>query len=184
MSDSDSSFHGQGGNPLPDEGPSLPQRARTLLSAGGNSSLSTLSQKHPGYPFGSVMPYVVDQQGRPLFLISEMAMHTKNLRADPRSTLLVAQAAASGAELGAARISVMGETAPLIIVGLIAFVPDVPLSPLDASTVMPAQIFSWWEMPQRAFEERAALAILLLLVVLFVLNGVALVIRTRSEKRW
>jgi phosphate ABC transporter permease subunit PstA len=78
----------------------------------------------------------------------------------------------------------MGETAPLIIVGLIAFVPDVPLSPLDASTVMPAQIFSWWEMPQRAFEERAALAILLLLVLLFVLNGIALVIRTRSEKRW
>jgi phosphate transport system permease protein len=49
---------------------------------------------------------------------------------------------------------------------------------------MPAQIFSWWEMPQRAFEERAALAILLLLFVLFLLNGLALVIRIRSEKRW
>jgi phosphate transport system permease protein len=78
----------------------------------------------------------------------------------------------------------MGETAPLIIVGLVAFVPDAPLSPMDASTVMPAQIFSWWEMPQRAFEERAALAILLLLVVLFVLNGLALIIRSRSERRW
>ncbi len=78
----------------------------------------------------------------------------------------------------------MGETAPLIIVGLVAFVPDIPLSPMDASTVMPAQIFSWWEMPQCAFEERAALAILLLLLVLFMLNGVALVIRTRSEKQW
>jgi phosphate ABC transporter permease subunit PstA len=78
----------------------------------------------------------------------------------------------------------MGETAPLIIVGLVAFVPEPPLSPMDASTVMPAQIFSWWEMPQRAFEERAALAILLLLLVLSVLNAVALVIRARSEKRW
>ncbi len=88
----------------------------------------------------------------------------------------------TGAIIGIAQA--MGETAPLIIVGLVAFVPDPPLTPLDASTVMPAQIFSWWEMPQRAFEERAALAILLLLVVLFALNAVALVIRTRSEKRW
>jgi phosphate ABC transporter permease subunit PstA len=78
----------------------------------------------------------------------------------------------------------MGETAPLIIVGLVAFVPDVPLSPIDASTVMPAQIFTWWEMPQRAFEERAALAILMLLVVLITLNGLALIIRARTEKRW
>lgn len=78
----------------------------------------------------------------------------------------------------------MGETAPLIIVGLVAFVPDVPLGPLDPSTVMPAQIFSWWEMPQRAFDERAALAILLLLAVLFTLNGLAVVIRNRAEQRW
>jgi phosphate ABC transporter permease subunit PstA len=88
----------------------------------------------------------------------------------------------TGAIIGIAQA--MGETAPLIIVGLVAFVPDAPLSPMDAATVMPAQIFSWWEMPQRAFEERAALAILLLLLVLFAINAVALVIRTRSEKRW
>lgn len=78
----------------------------------------------------------------------------------------------------------MGETAPLIIVGLVAFVPEAPTSPLAATTVMPAQIFSWWEMPQRAFEERAALAILVLLVVLFTLNGLAVMIRARAERKW
>ena len=54
-------------------------------------SLSTLSRKQPGFPFGSVMPYGLDEQGRPVFLISTMAMHTQNLRADPRASLLVTQ---------------------------------------------------------------------------------------------
>ncbi len=75
----------------------------------------------------------------------------------------------------------MGETAPLIIVGLISFVPSPATSPTDATTVMPAQIYSWWGMPQRAFEERAALAILLLLFVLFMLNGFAIFIRARTN---
>ncbi|REJ65428.1 MAG: phosphate ABC transporter permease PtsA [Planctomycetota bacterium] len=88
----------------------------------------------------------------------------------------------TGSILGIAQA--MGETAPLIIVGLVAFVPDIPMSPSDAATVMPAQIFSWWEMPQRAFEERAALAIVLLLVVVCALNSLALFTRSRSEKRW
>ncbi len=78
----------------------------------------------------------------------------------------------------------MGETAPLIIVGLVAFVPEAPTGPVDPTTVMPAQIFSWWGMPQRAFQERAALAILVLLAVVFILNAIALVIRARSEKSW
>jgi phosphate transport system permease protein len=78
----------------------------------------------------------------------------------------------------------MGETAPLIIVGLVAFVPDAPDGPLAATTVLPAQIYSWWEMPERAFQERAALAILVLLVILFVINGLAVVLRARAERRW
>ncbi len=85
----------------------LAERARTLMSVGGASSLSTMSVKHPGYPFGSVMPYVVDDSGSPIVLISQMATHTKNLRANPRATLLVA--GQSGSSLGAARISVMGD---------------------------------------------------------------------------
>jgi phosphate transport system permease protein len=78
----------------------------------------------------------------------------------------------------------MGETAPLIIVGLIAFAPDIATGVTETTTVMPAQIFSWWGDAQRPFQERAALAILCLLVVLFVMNGLALIIRARSEKTW
>ena len=89
--------------------PTLAERARTLMSVGGSSSLSTMSVKHPGYPFGSVMPYAVDESGNPIVLISQMAMHTKNLRAEPRATLLVAQQ--SGSSLGTARISVIGDVA-------------------------------------------------------------------------
>ncbi|MEM6333682.1 MAG: phosphate ABC transporter permease PstA [Planctomycetota bacterium] len=78
----------------------------------------------------------------------------------------------------------MGETAPLIIIGLIAFVPDAASSALDPTTVMPAQVFNWWGNSQPAFTERAALMILLLLAVLFVLNGVAVFIRAKFEKQW
>ncbi len=92
-------------------GPALPQppepahaeRVRTLVSLASAATLSTLSRKHPGFPFGSLMPYALDGLGRPLFLISAMAMHTQNLRADPRASLFVAQAAAGGGGGGAAR---------------------------------------------------------------------------------
>lgn len=89
--------------------PTLAQRARALMHAGGASSLSTISVKHPGYPFGSVMPYVADKTGNPIVLISAMATHTKNLRADPRATLLVTEQ--SEASLSAARVSVIGDFA-------------------------------------------------------------------------
>jgi len=71
-------------------------------------SLSTLSRKQPGFPFGSVMPYALDGRGRPIFLISTMAMHTQNLQADARASLLVTQPDASGDPLGASRVTVMG----------------------------------------------------------------------------
>lgn len=78
----------------------------------------------------------------------------------------------------------MGETAPLLIVGLVSFVPDAPVTPTDPTSVMPAQIFSWWSMSLRAFQERAALGILVLLIVLFTLNGLAVLIRAKSERSW
>ena len=62
--------------------PSFAERARTLVHLGRIGSLSTLSRKQPGFPFGSVMPYSLDEHGRPIFLISTMAMHTQNLKAD------------------------------------------------------------------------------------------------------
>ena len=97
------------------DGPTVPEpthaeRARTLVHLERQGSLSTLSRKHPGWPFGSVMPYAVDDQGRPMFLISAMAMHTQNLLGDQRASLLVTPSMISGDPLGAARVTLMGLT--------------------------------------------------------------------------
>lgn len=88
--------------------PSYSERARTLVHLGRVGSLSTLSRKQPGFPFGSVMPYGLDEQGRPIFLISTMAMHTQNLKADPRASLLVVQNEAEGDPLGSSRVTLLG----------------------------------------------------------------------------
>src|SRR5271165_892712 len=85
-------------------GPALPQlpepshaeRVRTLVSLASVATLSTVSRKHPGFPFGSLMPFALDPAGRPIFLISNMAMHTQNLKTDPRCNLFVGQAIAAG----------------------------------------------------------------------------------------
>jgi putative heme iron utilization protein len=103
---------GASSNPLVPE-PSFAERARTLLHLGRIGSLSTLSRKQTGFPFGSLMPYVLDEQGRPLFLISTMAMHTQNLLADGRASLLVTQPDASGDPLGAARVTLVGNVLPI-----------------------------------------------------------------------
>jgi heme iron utilization protein len=92
--------------PVPE--PSFADWVRTLVYLGRIGSLSTLSLKQPGFPFGSVMPYGLDNQGRPIFLISTMAMHTQNLQADPRASLLVIQPDASGDPLGASRVTLVG----------------------------------------------------------------------------
>ncbi len=78
----------------------------------------------------------------------------------------------------------MGETAPLLLIGMVAYIPDVPGSVTDAATVMPAQIYSWASMPQQAFVERTAAAILVLLTVLIALNATAVYLRRRFERRW
>jgi hypothetical protein len=93
--------------------PSHAERVRTLLSRTTVATLSTLSRKHVGFPFGSLMPYALDHQGRPLFLISNMAMHTQNLRSDPRASLFVAQTLTDGDPLGAARATLIGQAEPL-----------------------------------------------------------------------
>src|SRR5207302_7236570 len=93
--------------------PSFADRARTLVYLGRLGSLSTLSRKQPGFPFGSVMPYGVDDRGRPIFLISTMAMHTQNLQADPRASLLVTQQDTEGEPLGASRVTVVGNVLPV-----------------------------------------------------------------------
>ena len=88
--------------------PSFAERARTLMDSGRIGSLSTLSRKQLGFPFGSLMPYGLDSQGRPIFLISTMAMHTQNLQADPRASLFVTAPDADGDPLGASRVTLIG----------------------------------------------------------------------------
>lgn len=78
----------------------------------------------------------------------------------------------------------MGETAPLLIVGMMAFIQEAPDGITDAATVLPAQIYSWASDSQRAFESRTAAAILILLVILLLLNATAIWLRSRHEKRW
>ncbi|TKB59502.1 MAG: DUF2470 domain-containing protein [Nitrospira sp.] len=88
--------------------PSHAERAKTLMYLQQTGSLSTLSRKQPGWPFGSVMPYGLDAQGQPVFLISTMAMHTQNLLGDPRASLLVTPPESRVDPLGAARVTLMG----------------------------------------------------------------------------
>jgi putative heme iron utilization protein len=105
-------------------GPALPQlpepshaeRVRTLVSLASIAILSTLSRKHAGFPFGSLMPFALDAEGRPIFLTSNMAMHTQNLKAAPQASLFISQTAADGDPLGAARATLVGlaESVPAI----------------------------------------------------------------------
>ena len=98
--------------PVPE--PSFAERARTFVHLGRVGSLSTLSRKQPGFPFGSVMPYGLDDHGRPHFLISTMAMHTQNLQADSRASLLVTQEDSEGEPLGASRVTLVGNVLPVL----------------------------------------------------------------------
>jgi heme oxygenase (biliverdin-IX-beta and delta-forming) len=94
--------------------PTYAERACTLVFLGRTGTLSTLSRRHPGHPFGSVMPYALEARGRPLFLISALAMHTQNLQADPRASLLVTQAIDGGGDpLATGRVTLLGEARPL-----------------------------------------------------------------------
>jgi len=93
--------------------PTFAERARTLVYLGRVGSLSTLSRKQQGFPFGSVMPFGLDDRANPVFLISTMAMHTQNVRADPRSSLLVTQPETIGDPLGASRVTLIGNILPI-----------------------------------------------------------------------
>ena len=77
----------------------------------------------------------------------------------------------------------IGETAPLIVIGALAYVPFVPASPTDEFSVLPIQIFNWISRPQKGFAINAASAIIILLLVTFVLNGVAMYLRNRWQKK-
>ena len=78
----------------------------------------------------------------------------------------------------------LGESAPLLMIGMVAFIVDIPGGPLDPSTVLPVQIFLWADSPERAFVERTSAAIMVLLAVLITMNALAVILRRRFERRW
>jgi len=88
----------------------------------------------------------------------------------------------TGAIIGMARA--LGESAPLLMIGMVAFIADVPQGFTSAATVLPVQVFLWSDLPELAFQSRTAAAIIVLLVVLFALNAVAIYLRKRFERRW
>ena len=88
----------------------------------------------------------------------------------------------TGTILGLARA--FGETAPLLMIGMVAFIVDVPHGFQDAATVLPVQIYLWSDLPEIAFQAKTAAAIIVLMVVLFSLNAIAIYLRRRFERRW
>ncbi|HVY83441.1 MAG TPA: phosphate ABC transporter permease PstA [Steroidobacteraceae bacterium] len=88
----------------------------------------------------------------------------------------------TGTIIGMARA--LGETAPLLMIGMVAFIVDVPKGFTDPATVLPVQVFLWSDSPERAFVERTSGAIIVLLAFLVIMNAAAVVLRNRFEKRW
>jgi phosphate transport system permease protein len=78
----------------------------------------------------------------------------------------------------------LGETAPLLMIGMVSFVPGVPAGFTEAATVLPVQVFIWENASERAFHERTAAAIMVLLVFMILMNAVAIILRRRFERRW
>lgn len=77
----------------------------------------------------------------------------------------------------------IGETAPLIVIGALAYVPFAPSSPMDEFSVLPIQIFNWISRPQAGFETNAAAAIIILLLITFIMNGIAVYFRNKWQKK-
>ena len=78
----------------------------------------------------------------------------------------------------------VGETAPLIVIGAMAYVPFAPTSPMDDFSVLPIQIFNWISRPQHGFEVNAAAAIIILLLITFIMNGIAVYFRNKWQKKF
>jgi phosphate transport system permease protein len=88
----------------------------------------------------------------------------------------------TGTIIGMARA--LGESAPLLMIGMVAFIVDTPESPLDPATALPVQVYLWADSPERAFVERTSAAIIVLLMFLLVMNAAAILLRKRFERRY
>ena len=98
--------------PAPPE-PTHAERARTLVHATRVGSLATISVDFPGYPFGSVVSYALDEGGHPLLLLSDLAEHTRNLRADGRASLMATEDDRPGDALALGRVTLVGDLCPV-----------------------------------------------------------------------
>jgi phosphate transport system permease protein len=78
----------------------------------------------------------------------------------------------------------LGETAPLLMIGMVAFIVDIPGSFTDPATVLPVQIYLWADSPERAFVAKTSAAIMVLLAFLIMMNALAVLLRKRFERRW
>ncbi|MEM7279288.1 MAG: phosphate ABC transporter permease PstA [Pseudomonadota bacterium] len=88
----------------------------------------------------------------------------------------------TGTIIGMARA--LGETAPLLMIGMVAFIVDVPGSPMDPSSALPVQIYLWADSPERAFTEKTSAAIIVLLLFLLLINLTAVLLRRKFERKW
>jgi phosphate transport system permease protein len=76
----------------------------------------------------------------------------------------------------------LGESAPLLVIGMVAFIVDIPQSVTDPATALPIQIYLWADTPERGFVERTSAAIIVLLIFLILMNSLAVYLRQRFEK--
>jgi len=88
----------------------------------------------------------------------------------------------TGSIIGMARA--LGETAPLLMIGMVAFIADIPQGFTDPATVLPVQVYLWADSPERAFVEKTSAAIIVLLVFLVTMNALAVWLRQKFENRW
>jgi phosphate transport system permease protein len=88
----------------------------------------------------------------------------------------------TGTIIGMARA--LGETAPLLMIGMVAFIVDIPGSFTDPATALPVQVYLWADSPERAFMEKTSAAIIVLLGFLIIMNAAAVILRKKFERRW
>lgn len=91
----------------------LAERARELAAKQHVGTFCTMSKRHEGYPFGSLVQYALDEQGNPILLLSAMAQHTQNALSNPHASLLVAESAPSGDVAVAGRLTLLGDVEPV-----------------------------------------------------------------------
>ncbi len=135
-------------------------RQRSLASVGGRTGVRNLHSLPAYYGF-----YTALWAGLPALFVAALWMFFEG-------SVITAMAQA------------LGETAPLLMIGMVAFIVDIPGGPLDPATVLPVQVYLLADSPERAFVERTSAAIMVLLAFLIAMNTFAVIMRRRFERRW